>query len=111
MSTNTTSTKLTSALLKQRIVDDAIAQIDMIVRQFCGPDDTRDNILKAVRSTKNWKRIEKEKLPSGVAAYHGYVTGTVRRIFDCNPLDDQLRAYVYTDATDTQVLEIRISAE
>jgi hypothetical protein len=35
----------------------------------------------------------------------------IERMFDCEPLDDQLRAYVETDSTDTTVLNVYISGE
>ena len=53
---------------------------------------------------KNWKREYKE-----ICSYHS--PNGIERMFDCRPFDSQLRAYVYTDDSDSHILEIDIHGE
>jgi hypothetical protein len=43
---------------------------------------------------KNWKRKEKQVFHSNIPAF-APLNGSIERCFNCEPFDDQLRAYVY----------------
>lgn len=92
-------TKLTSEAIKLLIVSHAKENQDLIIFQFCEGNSVE--IIDSATKAKNWKRIIKRVTESG----------NIQRVFDCLPLDDQLRAYVTSNSTDTEILKIEIIGE
>ena len=46
-----------------------------------------------------------------VTKAHKITRPAIERAFDCAPLDDSLRGYVYTDMNDSQILGIVVQGE
>jgi hypothetical protein len=90
--------KITTEICKQAIVDYLKQNPGIVFREFGGggingPSDM-DSFEADALVEKNWKRFEKQKGD----------LGTIVRGFDCQPYDDQLRAYVTErDGTITHV--------
>lgn len=103
------ATIITTEICKQAIVDWTQAHMHELSEQYGGSLPGCDNDLaigeddnwEKVWRTKNWARRSKRKT----------FDGTIEREFNCNPFDDQLRAYVITDATDTKILKIVVQGE
>lgn len=118
--------KLNSEAIKQLIVDKAMSDVEYIISQFCikNPQERLD-IIKAISSVKNWKRqykrkslYRKESIDEDESFDEDFfnskdpcVETYIDRRFDCTPLDDQLRAYVFTDETDSKLLKLVIQGE
>lgn len=84
--------KITTEICKQAIVDYLKQNPGLVSKEF-GEDYNADFEADAILE-KNWKRFEKQKGD----------LGTIVRGFDCQPYDDQLRAYVTErDGTITHV--------
>jgi hypothetical protein len=93
--------KITTELCKELIVEFVKNNKDSIVNEFHPPLNP-DDLLEKAGKVKHWKRILKRKDKESL---------TVERGFDCTPFDDQLRAYVITDITDTKVLRVSVQGE
>ena len=67
---------------------------------------------KAAQNPNNWKRHRKAKVDEFDRDGNGnqYPPGTILRIFDLAPADDQIRAYTYT-SPDGKLLIINIQGE
>lgn len=81
--------------MKSAIVDHAKSHLSDILEQFT-EDTNSEEIRDAVSDVDNWRfrfssRLEDE---------------SVEWCFNCEPLDDQLRAYILTDAANTKILRI-----
>jgi len=74
--------KITTEICKQAIVEYLKQHPGLVSHEF-GEDYNADFEADAILE-KNWKRFEKKKGD----------LGTIVRGFDCQPYDDQLRAYV-----------------
>jgi hypothetical protein len=72
---------------------------EIYVRKEFDPPLTYSQFEKTM-VVKNWKRISKYK--DGEC---------IERTFDCFPFDDQLRANVTTDLTDTNILSLTVQGE
>jgi hypothetical protein len=72
---------------------------EIYVRKEFDPPLTYSQFEKTM-VIKNWKRMSKCK-----------VEGNIERCFDCFPFDDQLRATVITDSTDTNILSLTVQGE
>jgi hypothetical protein len=90
--------KLTTDICKGLIVKKVKLYIDKIGNEFVPP--LNRNELMPACEVKCWKRMYKE-----------HQDHTWTRAFDCKPYDDQLRAYVVSDDTDTEVLKVEIQTE
>jgi hypothetical protein len=95
---------ISTADCKQAIVDFIRLNPGHVSSQFCdvAPNDISTFEAQATK-TNNWKRFEKERVT------HGQFKGMTRRGFNCNPYDDQLRAYVWDDGN--TILRISIEGE
>ena len=96
--------KITTELCKEKIVEKCKGMLEFIKNEFY-PILT-DEEVKKVLHTDNWKRDYKQKDP-----YSSPGKILIERMFDCRPFDSQLRAYVYTDETDSKILEIDVRGE
>ncbi len=95
--------------LKRLIAEKAEQKIDDIVKEFvCNQPDFKELLLNDISEPNNWQWYGDEDEPMKPERIHG---GCLERCFDCEPLDGQLRAYVITDPSDTELLEIRICGE
>lgn len=97
--------KINTEICKQVIVEIVNANPGCISHQFLDENDQppADPLFEGPASlTKNWKRMSKNKSDN---------SDEWERIFDCGPYDDQLRAYVYTNRTDTIITHIMIVGE
>jgi hypothetical protein len=75
------------------------SEIDRLKSEFVSEEPEFYNSFESVVSNpKNWKRIIKKKVENGI-----------ERVFDCKPLDDQLRFYIITNNED--IIEHYFSAE
>lgn len=72
------------------------------IQAMFSPPIALEELAPILTNPKNWKRISK---------YYGGTEGDLQRIFDCRPLDDQLRLYVLTDRADTKVLRYTFRSE
>lgn len=92
--------KLKSADLKELIVEHVRKNEKQLSNEFVPPESMGPAMI-----AKNWKRFEKCR---------GGWSGNGRewqRGFDCTPYDDQLRAYVTTNETDTEVISVEVLGE
>ena len=94
--------KVTSEACKLAIVNKCMKISEKIKDEF-EPRLTDEEVEKSF-IIKNWKREYKE-----ICSYHS--PNGIERMFDCRPFDSQLRAYVYTDDSDSHILEIDIHGE
>lgn len=90
--------KQTTERLRSVIALFAKSSAAHITAQFVPPSP---EAAAAATVAANWRRITKQCLPNGC----------IERVFDCRPLDDQLRATVITDSRDTAVLSVSIEGE
>lgn len=67
---------------------------------------TIDDILKAVRNPKNWKRICKEKVSKYCEIKSPVGNDVCCRTFNCVPFEDQLRGYVYDDGVNILLVSV-----
>jgi len=93
-----------SADIKKKIVDCVLQNRAGVDAQFEGAGNAPSSAASVER---NWKRISKAK----VGKFTRFPEDSVERVFDCKPLEDQLRAYVITDATDDQILSLVVQGE
>lgn len=118
----------------KQIIEEAYGDFEDV--DLCAPNDELDhpaNMQEAIAPMlleKNWKRMGKRRceddydittyqdafrdvMPSelidALFAQHKSKAGLTERSFNCNPYDDQLRAYVYDDGT--QIVDIRVQGE
>lgn len=101
--------KLTSHDCKKAI----IAYLTQSVRQALKAEFTdsseHEMIDTETLNVNNWKRQSKAKV--SFASFNDIPIGSIERVFDCQPFDDQLRAYVYTNKDDSAVIKIRVQGE
>lgn len=105
------SSKLSTAVCKDEIVKAVLADPERVAAEFLPSNDPRfaeqvQVVVTEAGNPKNWKRREKRK--EGPPEEREVVT---LRTFDCEPFDDQLRAYVYSDADDKTILKVEIVGE
>ena len=89
--------KFSSDLIKKSIPQWIVPEIERLRHEF-RPVLEIDAFKKDATQPKNWKQISKEK----VRSLRG--NEAVKRSFNCDPLDDQLRLYVWTNKTDTELV-------
>jgi hypothetical protein len=77
------------------------SEVERIRKEF-DPEMPFQELKDIMTKSSNWKRIQK---------FQNDKNSPIERLFDCKPLDDQLRLLVYTDATDTKVIKIRFQTE
>ena len=65
-----------------------------------------DQEAKETLYAVNWTQQYRQKTIYSSTNPDGFV-----RLFDCKPFNDQLRAYVYSDPTDTHILKVEIVGE
>ena len=92
--------KVTTKICKEEIVKKCRLMLEKIKHEF-EPTLTDEEVEKTL-DVNNWKRDYKEKC----SYKEGYEI-----LFDCRPFDSQLRAYVYTDETDSIIREIEVVGE
>jgi len=90
--------KITTAICKTAIAQYCRENPEEVSRQFVSPL-TEDEQGQAA-AERNWARIAKRNTADGV-----------EREFDCRPFDDQLRAIVLTDTTDTSIISVVVQGE
>lgn len=92
------NTELLRGELVQRATD---AEVSSILCGFCEQTDgAHKELAAAMRKATNWRRMYKRR-----------ENGMIERVFNCAPLDDQLRAYVYTDLGDSNIVDVRFETE
>jgi len=114
------TTKLNTAAIKQIIADHVKNDSTEIVEAFIGLGESLNdpeivahlepgepdyilNLVEAAKDPRNWSRKSKRK---------SYDDPTqTERVFDLTPANDQIRAYVFTDVTDTQIVDLYIMGE
>ena len=92
--------KLKSADIKLLITAHVLAHEKELENEFVPPESMGPAMI-----AKNWKRFEKSR---------GRWSGNGRewvRGFNCDPYDDQLRAYVTTNEMDTEVISVEVLGE
>ena len=94
--------KLKTADLKPLIVAHVNENLDNLSSDLRWPLEE----LEEMKVLGNWKREGKEK-----TSQYDRHPGCWERIFDCRPYDSQIRAYVITDITDTEVLRVTVVGE
>lgn len=77
------------------------SEVERIRKEF-DPEMSFQELKDIMTKSSNWKRIQK---------FQNDKNSPIERLFDCKPLDDQLRLLVYTNATDTKVIKIRFQTE
>jgi hypothetical protein len=96
--------KLNAQVCKIAIVKKAANIFETIKSEF-EPRLTDQEVQKTVFAN-NWRQQYRQKDKYSTTNPDGF-----ERLFDCTPFDDQLRAYVYSDPTDTHILEVEIIGE
>ena len=89
-------TKALRELIPSWITD---SKVERLRKEF-DPIMPFQDLKNLMINPSNWKRICKFQ--------HG---NEIERIFDCRPLDDQLRLYVYTDLAEQKVLRFKFQTE
>ncbi|OPZ36144.1 MAG: hypothetical protein BWY99_02077 [Synergistetes bacterium ADurb.BinA166] len=89
--------KMTTDILRVKVAAKAVEDLGRI-QSFFHPESVP---VEALASPRNWSRLSKERSEDG----------NWLRVFDCRPLDDQLRAYVFTDVSDGNLLSITFEGE
>ena len=76
---------------------------EQIRNEFVPP--LRDEELAFMFDPQNWEILNEEP--------DEFIFGkkVMERIYNCEPLDDQLRAYVYTDMKDKTILKVEVQTE
>lgn len=90
--------------IKLAIVTHAMEHIHEIYDEFYFEDNVleeRRNIKDSVTSPANWVEVDSEET----------LNGDIEILYDCEPLDDQLRAYVLLDHDQNNILNIEIIGE
>jgi hypothetical protein len=87
--------KLTTEIIKNMIVEHVRDNEDIIAKEFIPEEDMTDAM-----NAKNWKRMSKRK------ENENWI-----REFDCKPYDDQLRAIVFSDFSDTRIVNMVVQGE
>ena len=110
--------KYTTALCKEKITEYVKANKAVIEAQFClNTAELREDfeeLYTEACKVKNWKRRGKSRVDVVHTNEEGATQrefDAVQREFDCVPFEDQLRAYVATDKTDTELLDITVQGE
>lgn len=109
--------KLNTEMLRERVAEDAAKNIDSIVREFHERnEEAREFIRASVVDPRNWRRISKYRDDNDLEdnyGVHGFPPGSRgwMRVFDCRPLDDQLRCYVLSDPEDSSIVMINFEGE
>jgi hypothetical protein len=99
--------KIDIDLLKKMIATEALGDVDGIISQFCDEDkDFKQFVIDHAGNPKDWNSRGSSK----TSKFFGFPKGTIEYDFDCEPFDDQLRAYVYV-GPDGSVLKINILGE
>jgi len=103
--------KVTTKFLKEFIVSNLKDNIDEIIRtEFCDLEEGDDKEIRdAALDERSWKRFSKRKETHPLIIR--YEIGEIHREFDCRPLDDQLRALIITDPSDSKILSITVGGE
>lgn len=71
-----------------------------------GGPATGADVIRLAGDEKQWKRIVIEKLDPQKTSW-GTPPGSIcRRVFDCRPFEDQLRATTYDDGNNVLLVEI-----
>lgn len=99
-SLNPSSRRIGTTVIKGKIpswVSDS--EVNRLRKEF-DPEMLFQELKDIMINPSNWKRDCKFQ-----SAHE------ITRIFDCKPLDDQLRLYVYTDLTETKILRIEFQTE
>jgi hypothetical protein len=96
--------KLNAEVCKLAIVKKARTMFEIIKADF-DPTLTDEEVRKTVFAN-NWRQSYRQKNKYSTINPDGF-----ERLFDCIPFDDQLRAYVYSDPTDTHILKVDIIGE
>jgi hypothetical protein len=111
--------KLNTAAIKQIIADRVKNDSTEIVEAFTGHGESLDDpeviaalepgepehirsLIEAAKDPKNWSRKSKTKEFGG---------SNIERVFDLKPADDQIRAHVFTNPDDTQIVDLYIIGE
>ena len=92
---------MTSADCKKVIADFCRSNRPYIESLFCEGIMTDAEFLPSTKESK-WKRVQK---------YTDTDSGYICRTFDCQGYDDQLRADVYTDLTDSRFVKIEVGGQ
>lgn len=110
--------KLTTGTLRPEVAKLAASKIDAIMGEFVPGTEDRSVMLANVSDPKNWKRVEKRRDDNDLVRAYGLNPGSYPdgsrgwvRVFDCGPLDDQLRAYVVTDPDDSVIVSCEFEGE
>lgn len=99
---------------------------ELVPGEFISPRDygktvrinTKEELVDLCTKKICWKRMKRQKTDVMIMdPYYDSLgrnapsDGYIERAFDCTPFDDQIRAYVYTDANDTQILRVVVQGE
>lgn len=110
--------KLSTDELRPEVARLAASRIDDIMSEFVPGTEDRAVMLANVSDPKNWKRIQKYRDDNDLVDNYGLAAGSYpagsrgwMRVFDCKPLDDQLRAYVVTDPDDKVIVSCEFEGE
>jgi len=95
-----TTPKLTTAICKEEIVKYVKRNPGQVFNQFEDEKLSLTEFELPATLVKNWKRTDKSKDGNKVI-----------RAFNCEPYDDQLRAYVYSNSNDTVILDVEVVGE
>lgn len=68
-----------------------------------------ERFIEDARNVDNWRRKSKSKFNAMHLPNFQHLHGSIERVFDCYPMDDQLRAYVYE--FNGKIIEIHIMGE
>lgn len=96
--------KLNAEVCKLAIIKKAGTMLETIKGEFI-PRLTSEEVEQTI-FVNNWTQSYRQKIVYSSTNPDGF-----ERCFDCKPFDDQLRAYVYSDPTDTRIIEVEIVGE
>ena len=97
---------------KKLITAYVAANLEQVANEFGGEED-----MTPAMQVENWNQRDEDgdyidddvdyKEPASWAGS----APNLERAFDCEPYDDQLRAYIITDPTDTEIIRIEVAGE
>lgn len=76
------------------------SEVEKLRKEFLPELDFAD-LKGKMTEPSNWKQISKVRTDDN----------KIERIFDCKPLEDQLRCYILTDSSDTRIVELYFQTE
>ena len=98
---------LNTEVLREALARYCAAHLTLVDAQFVYSNaEEREQVHAASQRAAAWRRMWKH-----AADHTSICRPAIERAFNCAPLDDQLRGYVYTDLGDNEILSIVVLGE